>query len=109
MSSSQSAVVMTVHNYGNDGGESVSIVAWSRMSEASAASSGEKLSISKKTSKPWPTQFAGGKKCSRSHVVFMVPTRICSITNALDTEGVRCSQIVISTARILSIVKAWLP
>ena len=49
-------------DHGEAGGERVSIIARSSMSEASAASSGEKLSMSKEMSKSSPTQFAGGKK-----------------------------------------------
>jgi len=60
-------------NHGNTGSGSVSIVARSRMSDASAASSGLKLSMSNEMSNDSPTQFAGGKKYSLSYVVFVVP------------------------------------
>ncbi len=64
---------MALRSHGNDGSESISIVARSRIRLAVGASSGEKLSMSKETIKLSPKQFAGGKKCSLSYVVFMVP------------------------------------
>ncbi len=47
---------------GKAGGDRFLIIAWSRIRLAVGASSGLKLSMSKETIKPSPTQLAGGKK-----------------------------------------------
>jgi hypothetical protein len=54
--------VMTLQNYGKAGNARVSMVARSRISEASGASNGLKLRMSKEMSKLSPVQLSGGKK-----------------------------------------------